>query len=408
MIRRDCIALFFWENLKYMPKISYKDQCVNTLDGEKMLDAFLRQGISIPFSCRDGVCHSCKQIAVEGSIPVAAQKGLTSAQCEQGYFLPCSCIPTEDMVIMPPQDAKFYVATIVQGKEMLAPDIYKLLLEPTLAQSCQSGQYICVRNTDGEERSFAIVNQPADDFFLEIHVSRGAGDSFSSWVFEKLEIEGELEIQGPYEEAPTKLNEPREMPSSIPYDGPNRRKDPPPDMELWAALQEGKLMLGVLQDFYGRVYKDDLLSPYFHGITMQRSIEKVYSFFQQVMTGQKCYFGDRPRNAHHWMVISEETYQYREELMIECLRRAGLSEEMVKRWIAIENHYKHMIVKSVPWKKMVGGVELPLDGFGDLVMDVGAMCDGCGRVVEVGETVRYHLRLGTVYCALCNGQVAVA
>lgn len=390
-----------------MPKLSYKDQCFATLEGEKVLDAFLRQGITIPFSCRDGVCHSCKQIAVSGSIPVAAQKGLTGAQCEQGYFLPCSCVPTEDMVIMSPQDAKFYTATILQGKEMLGQHSCKLLLEPTLAQPCQSGQYIGVRSQDGEECSFAIVNQPADEFFLEIHVSRIAGDSFCNWVFEQLEVGGELEIQGPYDEAPAKLKETPEAPSSIPYDGPDRRKDPPPDMELWAALQEGKLMLEILQDFYGRVYKDELLSPYFHGITMQRSIEKVYSFFQQVMTGQKCYFGDRPRNAHHWMVISDETYQYREDLMIECLRRAGLSEEMIKRWIAIENFYKHMIVKSEPWKKIVGGVEMPLDGFGELVMDVGAMCDGCGRVVEVGETVRYHLRLGSVYCALCNGQVAV-
>ncbi len=390
-----------------MPKLSYKDQCFNTLEGENVLDAFLRKGITIPFSCRDGVCHSCKQIAVSGNIPVAAQKGLTDAQCEQGYFLPCSCVPTEDMDIISPQDAKFYVATIVQGKEMLAQDTCKLLLEPVLAQPCLLGQYITVRNKAGEERSFTIVNQPADEFFLEVHVGKISGDSFCNWIFDNLEVGNELEIRGPYDEAPGTLNDVRETPSSIPYDGPNRRKDPPPDLELWAALQEGKLMLEILQDFYGRVYKDELLSPYFHGITMQRSIEKVYSFFQQVMTGQKCYFGDRPRNAHHWMVISDETYQYREELMIECLRRAGLPEEMVKRWIAIENNYKHMIVKSEPWKKIVGGVELPLDGFGEMVMDIGAMCDGCGRVVEAGETVRYHLRIGSVYCSVCNGQHAV-
>jgi len=389
-----------------MPKVSYKDQSFNMLGNEKMLDAFLRQGISIPFSCRDGVCHSCKQIAVSGSIPSAAQKGLTQTQCEQGYFLPCSCIPTEDMVIISPLDAKLYTSTIVQGKEMHALDSCKLLLEPTLAEPCQLGQYINVRNPDGKERSFAIVNQPADEFFLEILVSNIANDSFSKWIFEKLEVEGELEIQGPFDEVPAKPNETSAVPVSTPYEGPNRRKDPPPDMELWAALQEGKLMQEVLQDFYGRVYKDELLSPYFHGITMQRSIEKVYSFFQQVITGNKCYFGDRPRNAHHWMVISDETYLYREKLMIECLGRAGLSEEMIKRWIAVENYYKNVIVKAEPWNKIVGGVEIPLEGFGEATLDIGAVCDGCGRIMEPGEKARYHLRIGTMYCDQCNGQTA--
>jgi truncated hemoglobin YjbI len=307
------------------------------------------------------------------------------------------------MVIISPQDAKFYTATVLQGKEILAQGNCRLLLEPTLAQPCQSGQYINVRSKDGLERSFAIVNQPADEFFIEIHVHKVAGDRFSNWIFDQLEVEAELEIQGPYDEAP--LTSQAAAASSTEEES-SRPKDPPPDMELWAALQDGKLMMDILQDFYGRVYQDELLSPYFHGITKQRSIEKVYSFFQQVMTGQKCYFGDRPKNAHHWMVISDETFKYREELMIECQRRAGLSEEMIKRWIAIENYYKKDIVKSEPWKKMVGGVERPLDGFGEVTLDTGAVCDGCGRVMDAGEKAKYHLRIGTMYCAVCNGQTA--
>lgn len=384
-----------------MPKLSYKGQTFATLKGEKVLEAFLRQGISIPFSCRDGVCHSCKQIADSGSIPSAAQKGLSDAERKQGYFLPCLCKPTEDMVILSPQDARLYLSTMVQGKELLADGACRLLLEPTLAQVCQTGQFINVRAANGDIRSYAIVNQPAEEYFLEVHVARLNDDAYSHWVFEQLATGDELEIQGPYAELPVALNQSAD---SVPHEEASRPKDPPPDMELWQALQDGKLMMEILQDFYGRVYKDELLSPYFHGITMQRSIEKVYSFFQQLMTGQKCYFGDRPKNAHHWMVISDETFKYREALMIECQRRAGLSEEMIRRWIAIENYYKHDIVKSEPWKKMVGGIERPLDGFGEMTLDTGAVCDGCGRIMDSGEKARYHLRIGTMYCGLCNGQ----
>lgn len=393
-----------------MAKLSYKNQNVNTLEGEKVLDAFLRQGISIPFSCRDGVCHSCKQIAVSGSIPAAAQKGLQASQREQGFFLPCLCIPTDDMVILSPLEVRLYTATLVQEKELLSQDLCKLLLEPVLAESCQTGQLVNLRGGDGEERSCAIVNQPAEEYFLEVHVRRVAGDRFSDWVFEQLEAGGELEIQGPYEadaaESITGASQQPELTAdAATADAESLRpKDPPPDPELWAALQEGKLMMEILQDFYGHVYKDELLLPYFHGMTMQRSIEKVYSFMRQIFIGEKSFFGDRPRNSHHWMVISEETFKYREALMTACQRRAGLSEEMIRRWITVENHYKQDIVKSEPRKRVVGGVEIPLEGFGEMILDSGSMCDGCGQAVEVGEKVRYHLRIGSMYCGQCNGQ----
>ena len=404
----------FFRVRNIMAKLSYKNQYVNTLEAEKVLDAFLRQGISIPFSCRDGVCHSCKQIAVSGSIPAAAQKGLHASQREQGYFLPCLCIPTEDMVILSPLDARLYTATIVQEKELLSQDICRLLLEPVLVQSCQAGQKVNLRRGDGEERSCTIVNQPAEEYFLEVHVHRVEGDRFSIWVFDQLEAGGELEIQGPFEgDAVEGITEASHQPeltvdAAIPNAESLRPKDPPPDLELWAALQEGKMMMEILQDFYSRVYKDELLLPYFHGMTMQRSIEKVYSFMRQIFTGEKSFFGDRPRNSHHWMVISEETFKYREALMIACQRRAGLPEEMIRRWIAVENHYKQDIVKSEPRKRVVGGEELPLEGFGEMILDSGSMCDGCGQVVEVGEKVRYHLRIGSMYCGQCNGQAAEA
>lgn len=391
-----------------MAKLSFQGQCINTLAGEKVLDAYLRSGITVPFSCRDGVCHSCTQIAVAGNVPAAAQKGLSASQREQGYFLPCICVPTDDMTIQSLQESRPYIATMVQEKELLAQGVCKLSLEPTLTQTCQLGQFIQLRSVDGQERRFAIVNQPADEYYLTIHVPRAAGDAFGDWVFDQLASGSELEIQGPYDEdlAAASVNN---TPASEQSAGSQadmaqgeRPKDPPTDPELWEALQHGKLLMEILQDFYGRVYQDELLSPYFHGTTMRRSIEKVYSFMNQIITGEKSFFGDRPKNAHHWMVISDETFKYREALMMECQRRAGLSEEMIQRWMAIENYYKQDIIKSTPWKRTMGNVELPLEGFGEIVLDEGSVCDGCNNPVEAGEKIKYHLRLGTIYCNQCN------
>jgi truncated hemoglobin YjbI len=180
------------------------------------------------------------------------------------------------------------------------------------------------------------------------------------------------------------------------------RREFPPDPELWAALKEGEVMAAILNDFYTRVFEDPVLSPYFTGVTKQRLVEKVYSFMRQIFTGEKLYFGDRPRNSHHWMVISDEIFDYREALMASCMRRAGLAEHLIARWQAIEESYRGDIVKAKPFGRMVDGVELPVEGFGQTVLEVGALCDSCERVLEPGEEVRYHLRLGHIYCDACH------
>jgi truncated hemoglobin YjbI len=180
-----------------------------------------------------------------------------------------------------------------------------------------------------------------------------------------------------------------------------RNDDLKPDDEMWSALEHGEKLTRILDDFYGRVYQDPRLAPFFHGVTRERAIEKQYSFLRQIFTGEPIYFGDRPRNAHHWMVISNELFDYREALMEECLRRACLPEPLVQRWRAIEERFRKQIVKSAPFGKKLRGVTLPLEGYESLELAVGACCDGCSEAIEAGARASYHVRTGRTYCAAC-------
>lgn len=69
--------------------------------GETLLDACLRLGLNIPFSCRGGSCHTCMMHCTGGSVPARAQRGLAPIQVEQGLFLPCVCRPESDMRVGP-------------------------------------------------------------------------------------------------------------------------------------------------------------------------------------------------------------------------------------------------------------------------------------------------------------------
>lgn len=182
-----------------------------------------------------------------------------------------------------------------------------------------------------------------------------------------------------------------------------RRGDLAPDPRMWEALEYGQKLTRILTDFYTRVYADPRLSSFFR-VTMEHAIAKQYSFLAEVFTGERLYFGERPRNAHHWMVISDDLFDYREALMESCLRRHGLPDELVVKWLALEGIFRKQIVKNAPIPKKIRGIALPLEGYEELTLTVGALCDGCGEAVETGSVVRYHVRTGLAYCTHCAHQ----
>jgi hypothetical protein len=141
-------------------------------------------------------------------------------------------------------------------------------------------------------------------------------------------------------------------------------------------------------------------------VTPERIIDKQYSFLASIFSGTTIYFGDRPRNAHHWMVISDELFDYREKLFITCLEEAGLAPRLIEHWKAVHEVYRKQIVKEQPFPRMMGGVAMPLDGWGTETLSVGSLCDGCQGELQVGAVVRYHLRLGRTLCEACAPEEA--
>lgn len=189
-----------------------------------------------------------------------------------------------------------------------------------------------------------------------------------------------------------------------------RRRTGPlrPNPALWEALEGGALVRRILEDFYGRVYEDRFLGHFFHGVTKERAIAKQHSFLMEIFTGERCYFGDRPRNAHHWMVISDTLFDYREALMENCLRRAGLAEQHVQAWLAAEMVFRKQIVKDAPFPRRMGGVELPLDGWELVELTSGGVCDGCAAEIEIGTSAQAHVRTGRTLCANCHRRESTA
>ena len=101
------------------------------------------------------------------------------------------------------------------------------------------------------------------------------------------------------------------------------------------------------------------------------------------------------------MVVSDDLFDHRNNLLRQVAREQGLSEKWLARWEAVEEAYRPDIVKDTPWPRVMDGVEMGHDGFGELVLEEGTLCSSCEQAINTGETVRYHLRTGETYCPAC-------
>jgi ring-1,2-phenylacetyl-CoA epoxidase subunit PaaE len=62
-------------------------------EGETILDAGLRQGIDLPFSCKGGVCSTCRVLLVEGAVEMETQYALEDDEIARGFILMCQSYP---------------------------------------------------------------------------------------------------------------------------------------------------------------------------------------------------------------------------------------------------------------------------------------------------------------------------
>jgi ring-1,2-phenylacetyl-CoA epoxidase subunit PaaE len=69
-------------------------------DTESLLDAGLRQGIDMRYSCRGGVCSTCRAKVVEGKVDMDVNFALEDYEIARGFVLTCQGYPATDKVVV--------------------------------------------------------------------------------------------------------------------------------------------------------------------------------------------------------------------------------------------------------------------------------------------------------------------
>ena len=65
-----------------------------------ILDAALRVRTELPFSCKGGMCATCKGRIEEGEVTMTKNYALIDSEIEAGFVLTCQAHPTTDRVVV--------------------------------------------------------------------------------------------------------------------------------------------------------------------------------------------------------------------------------------------------------------------------------------------------------------------
>ncbi|MDH4107076.1 MAG: 2Fe-2S iron-sulfur cluster-binding protein [Gammaproteobacteria bacterium] len=69
-------------------------------EGVAIVDAAAEQGIDLPYSCKGGVCATCRTHLREGSVRMDTNYGLEPWELEQGYILACQSHPESEEITL--------------------------------------------------------------------------------------------------------------------------------------------------------------------------------------------------------------------------------------------------------------------------------------------------------------------
>lgn len=179
--------------------------------GETILEAAIRQGVGLPYGCKDGACGSCKCQKLEGEVLHAdyQAKALSAEEAAAGWVLTCRAQAQSDVVLQSRQvtdESAFPIKRMpvrVTSRVQLSHDVMQLQLQLPANDPFRyhAGQYIEFILRDGARRAYSMANAPhtqAQTPSIELHIRHMPGGRFTDHVFSALKEKDILRVEGPF------------------------------------------------------------------------------------------------------------------------------------------------------------------------------------------------------------------
>ena len=175
--------------------------------GESLLAAGIRQGIGLPYGCKDGACGSCKCKLVSGQVQQSnfQRKALSEEEEAQGFVLTCSARAQSDITLesrqvtpagaLPIKKMPTRVSSLARKTEDVV--LMQLQLPANDSFVYRAGQYVEFILRDGARRSYSMANAPSHGPGVELHIRHMPGGRFTDLVFGSMKEKDILRIEWP-------------------------------------------------------------------------------------------------------------------------------------------------------------------------------------------------------------------
>lgn len=163
--------------------------------GERLLDAALRNGIDLPYSCRAGHCGTCCVRVLFGAL-----QGGEGA--EPGIVHACQCRIGGDAVIE--RSAHGGIRTVdglLTSLRLLSPEVLEVGITTDCALPYLAGQYARVAFRGYPARPFSIthpLNNTSDSRSVWFHIRRSADGPVTSSLGKRISRGHRVTLSGPY------------------------------------------------------------------------------------------------------------------------------------------------------------------------------------------------------------------
>ncbi|MGN8274541.1 CDP-6-deoxy-delta-3,4-glucoseen reductase [Pseudomonas sp. SMN5] len=165
---------------------------------ERILDGARRLGYECPQSCRNGNCHVCGALLVEGRVEQAGEVR------DHGEIFTCIAEPLEDCVVLwdgvlaPGELPVRKLACQVVEVADMGGDVWRVRLRAPAGKPPRyhAGQYLMIERENGEKSAFSLASAPHSGRELELHVL--ARESSAQTLLEQLRRNPTVRVEMPF------------------------------------------------------------------------------------------------------------------------------------------------------------------------------------------------------------------
>jgi propane monooxygenase reductase subunit len=183
---------------------------MDVAEGETVLEAAFRQGISVMHGCKEGQCSSCKSLLIDGEAELLKYStfALPDYERDTNHILLCRTVAYSDLTVellnydedlLSRSIAVKEYEAVLTGITPLTHDIRLLEIEIDKPLRFWAGQFVDLTIPGrGITRSFSMANVPGQQTRLAFIIKKYPDGAFSALLDGELKPGDRLTAKGPY------------------------------------------------------------------------------------------------------------------------------------------------------------------------------------------------------------------